>query len=108
MANADPSDSAALDQAVADPGVFDLLGDDTRFRIVQVLHAADDGGPVPFSRLRERVDVEDSGRFNYHLNRLQGVLVVKSEDGYALTGTGRAFAALVAPEPEPVDPFPTE
>ena len=108
MANADSSESAALDHAVVEPGVFDLLGDDTRFRIVQALHAADDGGPLPFSRLQERVDVEDSGRFNYHLTRLQGVLVVKREDGYALTGTGRAFAALVGPGPESVDPVSTE
>jgi len=45
-------------------------------------------GPLSFSALRDRVDVRDSGRFNYHLGELRGRFVEKGEDGYTLRYAG--------------------
>lgn len=73
---------------------FDLLGDETRLRIVQALLAADPR-PVRFSELRARVGTRDTGRFNYHLSRLRGDLVEKEEAGYVLTSAGRRLDSLL-------------
>lgn len=66
---------------------FGLLGNETRFRILQRLSEAAE--PVPFSELRDRVGVSDSGRFNYHLHKLEGQFVEKTDGGYQLLPTGR-------------------
>lgn len=73
---------------------FDLLGDETRLRIVRALAAADPE-PRRFSDLRARVGTADTGRFNYHLNRLRGDLVEKTDEGYVLTPAGRRLAGVV-------------
>lgn len=73
---------------------FDLLGDETRLRIVEALLDADPE-PLRFSEVRDRVGTRDTGRFNYHLNRLRGALVEKGAEGYVLTSAGRRFATLL-------------
>ncbi|WP_459193611.1 DUF7347 domain-containing protein [Halosimplex sp. J119] len=78
--------------AVSD--TFTLLSNETRVRILAALADAD-AEAVRFSDLRTRVDVTDSGQFNYHLDRLRGELVAKTDDGYALTESGRAVARLL-------------
>lgn len=89
---------------------FRALGDETRIRILRELGAAD--GWLSFSALRSRVDVDDSGRFNYHLDQLRGRYVENTDDGYLLTRAGlRVTGAIVAsayadgetigPEPAP-------
>jgi len=89
---------------------FAVLGDETRMAILQALAGAD--GPLSFSELRDRVGVEDSGRFNYHLGRLEGHFVGATEDGYRLRQPGRRVIAAVRSgavtdspvvEPTPVD-----
>jgi DNA-binding transcriptional ArsR family regulator len=93
---------------------FDLLSDDTRAAILRELAAARRERPrnpgVSFSSLQERVDVRDSGRFNYHLGKLRGHLVWETEDGYTLSPVGqRAAGSLLAgaysdpPDRGPVD-----
>jgi len=67
---------------------FALLGDDTRIDILQALGETPDA-PRSFSGLRERVGVADSGQFNYHLRKLVGTFVAKTDDGYELTYAGR-------------------
>ncbi|MHB9286251.1 winged helix-turn-helix domain-containing protein [Halobacteriales archaeon Cl-PHB] len=71
---------------------FSLLGDETRIAILRELWAAHDPGPdadpVPFSVLRKRVGAEDSGGFNYHLSKLEGRFVRKTDDGYSLRQAG--------------------
>lgn len=104
MRNAEGLESAAVP---VEPEVFELLGNDIRLRIVRELCTAEPGCAVPFSRLRERVGVRDSGKFNYHLGRLRGPLVEKREDGYALTAAGRAVGALCGEEPV-AEPAATE
>jgi hypothetical protein len=69
-------------------GVFALLGDDIRIDIVRALGETPDEA-VPFAVLQERAGVRDSGQFNYHLGKLRGVFVRKTDDGYELTYAGR-------------------
>lgn len=74
---------------------FSALGDEHRIRILRELGEADD--PLSFSDLRSRVDLRDSGQFNYHLNQLRDRYVEKTEDGYQLTRAGlRVNGAIVA------------
>lgn len=80
---------------------FDLLSAETRLRIVRALLAADPQ-PVRFSELRNRVGTRDTGQFNYHLGRLRGDLVEKSDGGYVLTSAGRRLGSLLD------EPFPEE
>ncbi|PSP17877.1 hypothetical protein BRC62_04165 [Halobacteriales archaeon QH_10_67_13] len=88
------SDAAFVQQTDPD-AVFDLLADETRLSIIREL--ADAHGAVPFAELRQRVGVRDSGRFNYHLDKLVGQFVAKTDAGYELTETGdRIDGALEA------------
>jgi DNA-binding transcriptional ArsR family regulator len=73
--------------------VFGLVADRTRLEILRALWDERTGrddydSRVSFSALRERVGVEDSGRFNYHLDELVPQFVSHEEDGYALTHAG--------------------
>lgn len=81
-------------------GLFELLSDETRVRIIGELYEqcqrTPDAPCLPFSALYDRVGGDDSGRFNYHLKRLREGLVEKRGDGYALTPLGVRLASLVA------------
>lgn len=94
------SSEGAGSDAHAAAGLFALLSDGTRVRIVQELYdhwRCDPEAPcLPFSELYSRVDAEDSGRFNYHLERLCDTLVDKRQSGYALTPLGIRLAQLVS------------
>ncbi|MFB6173369.1 MAG: ArsR/SmtB family transcription factor [Halobacteriales archaeon] len=72
---------------------FAVLGDETRIAILRTLGEADD--PLSFSELRDRVGVEDSGGFNYHLDRLRDHFVRRTEEGYDLRGAGRRVVEAV-------------
>ena len=81
---------------------FSLLADDTRVAIVRELGAAtaspETGIPhLSFAELQERVDIRDSGRFNYHLTKLLGNYVAKEDEGYRLRWPGMVlYRTLVA------------
>lgn len=76
--------------------VFGLLGNELRVAILRAL-AEDVNEPQSFSDLRAAVGERDSGKFNYHLQKLEGVFVSGGEDGYELTLAGRQLVgALVA------------
>ncbi|WP_255168656.1 DUF7347 domain-containing protein [Natrononativus amylolyticus] len=99
----DPAATAAL---------FDLLGEETRLRIVRELYRhrreePDEPG-LSFSALGARVGVEDTGRFNYHLGRLRGSLVEKRAGRYVLTPLGAHLGAvaLESAAPDPAGPSP--
>jgi len=86
---------AAFVQRTDPDAVFELLADETRLSIIRELADAD--GPLPFAELRTRIGVRDSGRFNYHLDKLLGQFVAKTDAGYRLTETGdRIDGALEA------------
>lgn len=96
---------------------FSLLADDTRVRIVEELGDAtvspETGIPrLSYADLKSRVDIRDSGRFNYHLQKLLGNYVAKEDAGYRLRWPGMVLyralvAGLLANETDPsIDRFP--
>lgn len=78
---------------------FSLLGQGTRVAIIQRLGDAR-GEPLTFSELRDAVGVEDSGQFNYHLGKLVGSFVTRTEEGtYELSYAGhRVVGAILSGE----------
>lgn len=65
---------------------FSVLGNETRMEILRTLGETD--GRLSFSDLYDRVDVRDSGQFSYHLDKLVGHFVRKTDDGYDLHQAG--------------------
>lgn len=102
-----PDGNAVASPEAAD--VFSALGNETRLAIVSVLHGETPGLPVQFSTLYDRVDVDDSAQFNYHLKQLVPHFVSRGDEGYELTSAGRRLARAVAAgiytESPSVDPF---
>lgn len=72
---------------------FSVLGNETRMEILQALGEADK--PVSFSELRDRVGMRDSGNFNYHLDKLTGHFLGRTEVGYTLRQAGRRVIEAV-------------
>ncbi|WP_254863514.1 winged helix-turn-helix domain-containing protein [Halovivax gelatinilyticus] len=89
--------------------LFELLSDETRLAIVRELYRHERTNPaapgISFSSLGKRLDVDDSGRFNYHLRRLRGSLVEKRGDRYVLTTLGIRLGAFVVDEPVSLSVF---
>lgn len=95
-ANASESPLDAVTDTVGQPTIeaFETLGNETRLAILLALWDAKSPGPpvaepseppVPFSELRERVGIRDSGQFNYHLDKLTDSFIESTEEGYLLT-----------------------
>lgn len=59
---------------------FSLVGEPTRLAILRAVWEHPDE-TVSFSAIRDRVGTEDTGRFNYHLQKLQGHFVEKRDGG---------------------------
>lgn len=83
-------DTSSLDAATA---AFELIGNETRARILSTLGTvrdSEEGPPVlSFSELREIVDADiNSSRFNYHLQQLVGRYVRQTDDGYQMRPAG--------------------
>ncbi len=72
---------------------FSVLGDETRVRILQTLGRA--GSPLAFSELFDRIEYDDSSNFGYHLEKLVGHFVEKTDDGYVLAQPGRRVVEAV-------------
>ncbi|MEE6211101.1 helix-turn-helix domain-containing protein [Salarchaeum sp. III] len=99
------AESAAGEGGVATPrteerippaDVFSVLGNDTRVDILQaLLELGADEAPVSFTDLFERVDIEDSANFNYHLRKLTGHFVKQTEEGYAFRYPGRKVVSSI-------------
>ncbi len=88
-----PSTDLPVDQAerLEPVDVFELLANDARIDILLALGDATEFGQareLPFSELRETVAIRDSGRFNYHLDKLAGTFVKEGSDGYDLRYPG--------------------
>ncbi|WP_049907794.1 winged helix-turn-helix domain-containing protein [Haloferax elongans] len=73
---------------------FAIVADETRLNILEALWESPDR-PVPFSELRRRVGVDDSARFNYHLGKLRGQFVRKTDDGYDFRHAGEKVVRAV-------------
>lgn len=87
------TETADEDTTLSPDDAFAVLGNETRMDILQTLAEAED--PIPFSELRERVGVSDSGQFNYHLDKLAGHFVDDSDDGYVLQRAGERIIEAV-------------
>jgi hypothetical protein len=72
---------------------FAALGDEVRVGILRAL--GDAAEPLAFSELYDRLPVEDTSRFNYHLGELRGHFVRKDEAGYALDHPGRRVVEAI-------------
>lgn len=64
---------------------FAKVGNQTRIHILQTLGESE---PLTFSELYEAVDIEDSGNFTYHLDKLTGHFVRESDGEYMLREPG--------------------
>ncbi|MFC7057116.1 DUF7351 domain-containing protein [Halovenus salina] len=71
---------------------FKLVTEETRATILGTLASYQAENPhdsgIGFNELREAAGIGDSGKFNYHLDKLQPAYVKQTESGYALTNAG--------------------
>ena len=72
---------------------FATLGNETRVRILRVLGEAEE--PLSFTELRDRVGIRQGGQFNYHLEKVVGHFVSKTDEGYRLDTAGRRVVEAV-------------
>ena len=76
--------------------VFATLGNDTRVAILRaLLECGADEAPVSFTDLFDRVDVDDSANFSYHLRQLTGHFVRRSDEGYEFRSPGRKVVSAI-------------
>ena len=81
------------------------LADEDRLAILLALR---DWQSLPFVELQEAAGFADSGRFNYHLDRLLGRFVRKTDDGYELRAAGAKAVDIVTDERFGASPPPVE
>jgi DNA-binding transcriptional ArsR family regulator len=81
------------DERLSPGDAFAALGSGVRIRILRAL--ADAADPLAFSELYDRLPVEDTARFNYHLGELRGHFVRKTDAGYALDYPGRRVVEAI-------------
>lgn len=98
--------------------VLSFVGDPIRLGILSTLYDASsfpDPQPraISYTDLQQAVNVEDSGRFNYHLTKLTGYFVKSVDGGYRLRDPGKEIVRLLRRgtltddlqlDPRPVDP----
>lgn len=87
------SESTTSEEDLAPHEAFAVLGNETRLAIVLALEGTDD--PIAYSELKRQVGVYDSGRFNYHLERLLDHFVERTEGGYRPRVVGTRVARAV-------------
>lgn len=66
---------------------FEMLASGTRIEILEAL-GDPPGETMSFAELYEVVDIDDSGNFSYHLNKLLGTFVRKENEEYLLSHAG--------------------
>lgn len=101
---ADRNEQAGLSPEEA----FALLGNTTRVGILQALWDQFESGPqtksLPYSALFDAVEIVDSGNFSYHLEKLTGPFVRRTDTGYALKQTGINIVRAVVAGTVTTDP----
>lgn len=79
--------------------MFDPISNSTRVEILRALASAYSDAPtdpwLEYNELREAVGMRDNGNFNYHLDRLDD-LVVKGPAGYRLSRIGMEIISAVS------------
>lgn len=89
MATAPDEESTAT---LSPDEAFATVGNETRIQILQALGEAE---PLSFSDLFDHVEIDDPGNFNYHLDRLTGHFVRKTNAGYELREPGSIVAQAI-------------
>lgn len=77
---------------------YQLLSDGTRLEILRALwedHDPREPTPMRFTELRDRVNVSDPGRLNYHLKKLTEHFIRRTDDGYELREAGKRVIRVV-------------
>jgi hypothetical protein len=72
---------------------FALVADETRLEILRTLTEA--GEPLAFTTLFERSEYDTKTNFHYHLDKLEGHFISRTDEGYALQQTGRRVVEAV-------------
>ncbi|MFC3957472.1 helix-turn-helix domain-containing protein [Halovivax cerinus] len=72
---------------------FTTLGNETRLDVLRALWEADEA--MRYTSLRREVAPDDRGNFGYHLSKLTGHFVQKSNDGYELRLAGEQVVRAV-------------
>ncbi len=81
----------------SDDSVYNILKDETRRKIILALK---DKKEIVYSDLLKTLEIDNTGKLNYHLKILNG-FVSKNENGnYALTEKGRVALKLLRGFPE--------
>lgn len=97
--------SDARDAYVRD--AFQLLADETRLDIIEYLRHARTC-PVSYADIKNEIGIHDSGRLNYHLDKLTGTFISKSEEGYTLSfGATALYQTILSTRPIANHPSPT-
>lgn len=87
-------DSTSRSRRSLDPDeAFSLLGNETRIQILQELGESSE--PLSFTELRTRVGIRQGSQFNYHLDKLVGHFIEKTDDGYKLREPGRRIIQAI-------------
>ncbi|MFC7071932.1 ArsR/SmtB family transcription factor [Halovenus rubra] len=87
-----PVTAAELDEITAEKA-FSILGNETRIAVLQELWRADE--PCSFSELQKTVAPDDRGNFSYHLGKLAGHFIRKTDEGYSLRFAGEQVVRAV-------------
>jgi hypothetical protein len=79
--------------------IMELLNNEIRLGTLFALTEHQQRSPaspgLSFTELRDRVEERPSGNFNYHLDRLTGILVKREGDQYQLTYRGKYLAGIL-------------
>ena len=78
---------------IAATEAFAILGNETRMEVLKRLWKSSE--PRSFAELRDAVAPDDKGNFSYHLNKLVGHFVRKTDDGYDLRFAGEQVVRAV-------------
>jgi hypothetical protein len=87
------SPDAEQEGVVSPDDAFGVLGNEIRIQILQVLGEAEES--MSFTELRDRVGLPQGGQFNYHLEKIVGHFVKKTDEGYVLRQPGRRVVQAV-------------
>lgn len=78
-------------ESCTSPGdAFAALGNEVRISILRTVANAleETGGGLRFKAIYERTDVDSTSQFSYHLNKLDGAFLRKTNEEYTLTQAG--------------------
>ncbi len=90
---AETSDRWGESEDVSPADAFGVLSNEIRIDVLRALYRAD--GPQSYADVRQAVAYGGSGNFNYHLRKLVGHFVRKTDAGYVLTRAGERVSGMV-------------